>query len=81
MPVKLETITVSPGEQRVLLMFDPLNQTDTDSEVRAYLTSNSLEPRRRYQEAREDTEYEVYYFGHCYIEEHLDNLTRLATGN
>ena len=79
--MKLETITASPGEQRVLLMFDPVSQTVEDERVRSYLTSNALELKRQYDETREDTEYEVYYFGHCYIEEHLNSLTRLANGN
>ena len=77
----METITVSPGEQRVLLMFDPANQTADDEDVRSYLTVNGLEPRRTYQETRDETEYEVYYFGYCYIESHLDSLTGLAHGD
>ena len=79
--MKLETITVSPGEQRVLLMFDHSEQASDENEVRSYLTSNGLEPKRTYQETRDDTDYEVYYFGHCYIESHLDSITRLAEGD
>ena len=79
--MKLETITVSPGEQRILLLFDSQDQTAADDEVRSYLTSNGLEPRRQYSEIRDDTEYEVYYFGHCYIEEHLDSLSGLVAGD
>ena len=76
--MKLETITVSPGERRVLLLFDPQTQTVADNEARYYLTSNDLEPKRQYNETRDETEYEVYYFGHCYIEEHLESLTGFA---
>ncbi len=76
--MKLETITVSPGERRVLLMFDPLCRASTDDRIRSYLTSSGLEPRRQYRETRDETDYEVYYFGHCYIEPHLDSLTRMA---
>ena len=79
--MKLETITVSPGEQRVLLMFDPAGRTADDEQVQSYLTSNGLEPRRIYRETRDESEYEVHYFGYCYIESHLDSLTRLANGD
>lgn len=79
--MKLETITVSPGEQRVLLMFDPAGRTVSDGQVQSYLDTNGLEPKRIYRETRDESEYEVYYFGHCYIESHLDSLTRLASGD
>ena len=76
--MKLETITVSPGERRVLLMFDPAGMTANDDRVQSYLTRNGLEPRRIYRETRDESEYEVHYFGYCYIESHLDSLTGLA---
>ena len=79
--MKLETITVSPGERRVLLMFDHAGRTSDDEQVQSYLDTNGLEPRRIYRETRDESEYEVYYFGHCYIESHLDSLTRLASGD
>ena len=79
--MKLETITVSPGEQRVLLMFDPSDRTSDDEQVQTYLTSNGLEPKRIYRETRDESEYEVHYFGYCYIESHLDSLTSLASGD
>ncbi len=78
--MKLETISVSPREERVLLLFDPGEQAAKDK-VGAYLSSNDLSPRRQYKETRDDTEYEVYYFGHCYIEGHMDNLTEMAAGD
>ena len=77
----METITVSPGEQRVLLMFDPETRTGDDHQVQSYLDSNGLEPRRIYRETRDESEYEVHYFGYCYIESHLDSLNRLASGD
>ncbi len=79
--MKLETITVSPGEQRVLLMFDPEERTAGDRQVQSYLDSNGLEPRRIFRETRDESEYEVHYFGYCYIESHLDSLTGLASGD
>jgi len=76
--MKMEIITVSPGEQRVLLRFDPDAPSDADEQVRDYLKSNDLEPKREYQETYEGKEHEVYYFGHCYIESHLTQLTEMA---
>ena len=77
--MKLERITTDSCQERVLLLFDPDEQSARDR-VRSYLTSNDISPRREYTETRDDTEYEVYYFGSCYIEGHLDNLTEVASG-
>ena len=77
--MKLEVITVAPEEQRVLLFFDPQQPLDTDQQVRTYLQDNDLEPKREYRETRDSTEYDVYYFGHCYVRDHLDHLVGLAT--
>ena len=79
--MKMETITVSPGEQRVLLMFGPEDRTAGDHQVQSYLDSNGLEPKRIYRETRDESEYEVHYFGYCYIESHLDSLTSLASAD
>lgn len=79
--MKMETITVSPGEQRVLLMFDPDNNTADDRQVQTYLDSNGLEPKRIYRETRDESQYEVHYFGYCYIESHLDSISNLASGD
>lgn len=77
--MKLERITTDSCQERVLLLFDPNEQAARDK-VRSYLTNNDISPRREYTETRDDTEYEVYYFGSCYIESHLDNLTEVASG-
>ena len=77
--MKLERITTDSCQERVLLLFDPNEQAAKDK-VRYYLTDNDISPRREYTESRDDTEYEVYYFGSCYIEGHLDNLTEVASG-
>ncbi len=79
--MKLETITVSPDQERVLIMFEQNDGSEEDDEVRSYLTSKGLEPRRQYMDTRDENEYEVYYFGHCYIEKHLDKLTGMAVGD
>jgi hypothetical protein len=62
-------------------MFDPEERTAGDRQVQSYLDSNGLEPRRIFRETRDESEYEVHYFGYCYIESHLDSLTRLASGD
>ena len=77
--MKLERITTDSCQERVLLLFDTNEQAARDK-VRSYLTANDISPRREYTETRDDTEYEVYYFGSCYIEGHLDNLTEVASG-
>ena len=77
--MKLEVISIAPTEQRVLLLFDPAGPDSRDNEVNSYLQSNSLEPKRQYSETRDDKEYNIYYFGHCYIEDHLEKLAAMAT--
>ncbi|MDP7104295.1 MAG: hypothetical protein QGH54_11550 [SAR202 cluster bacterium] len=77
--MKLEVITVSPNEDRVLLCFDPEDESGDDDKVRTYLAENSLDPKREYTEARESTDYNVLYFGHCYIKDHMESLTEMAT--
>ena len=62
--MKLERITTDSCQERVLLLFDPDEQASRDR-VRSYLTANDISPRREYTETRDDTEYEVYYFGSC----------------
>jgi hypothetical protein len=76
--MKMEVITVAPEEQRVLLMFDPDEQLSTDSQITSYLQDNGLEPKREYKETRESTEYNILYFGHCYLDGHMDALTGFA---
>ena len=77
--MKLERITTDSCQERILLLFDPNERTVRDR-VRSYLTQNDISPRREYTETRDDTEYDVYYFGSCYIEGHLDSLTEVASG-
>ncbi|HAL47759.1 MAG TPA: hypothetical protein DCP37_08395 [Dehalococcoidia bacterium] len=77
--MKLEVITVSPNEDRVLLFFDPEDDSGDDDKVRSYLAENSLGPKREYTETRESTDYNVYYFGHCYIKDHMESLTAMAS--
>ena len=75
--MKLEVITVAPEEQRVLLLFD--GQEQGDARVQAYLQEHDLAPKRQYEETRDATRYDVYYFGHCYLEGHMESLTGMAS--
>ncbi len=78
--MKVETIMTDSCQERILLLFDPNEQAEKDR-VRSYLNQNDISPRREYAETRDDAEYEVYYFGSCYIQGHLDNLTEVASGD
>ncbi len=74
----METITVSPGEQRVLLLFDGETDGGEREKVEEYLKAHDLTPRREYTEERDGTEYLVYYFGQCYLEPHLEAVAAIA---
>ena len=76
--MKVEVINVGPKEQRVLLLFDSGGPSSEYERVDEYLHANDLEPKRQYSETRDGKEYLVYYFGHCYLEGHLDHLSALA---
>jgi len=76
--MKMETITVAPKEQRVLLVLDPGLTSPADGEVMEYLHAHGLEPKRQYREVREEGERLVLYFGHCYLEGHLRALKAMA---
>ena len=76
--MKMETVTVSPGEERVLLLFDAAAPGNEHEKVAEYLRAHNLTPRREYTEERDGTDYLVYYFGHCYLEPHLDAVAAIA---
>ena len=77
--MKMEVINVSPKEQRVLLLFDGDGPPSKVEQVDTYLRVHELEPKRQYAETRDGKEYLVYYFGHCYLEDHLEQLTAMAS--
>jgi hypothetical protein len=77
--MKMEVITLTPEEQRVLLLFDPTGPTPQDQQVDSYLQEHQLAPKRRYHETREGKDYLVYYFGYCYLDGHREQLAGLAT--
>jgi hypothetical protein len=74
----MQTYEVAPNQRRVVLLFDPSGASREQGEVDAYLKAHDLSPKRQYTETRGDREYMVYYFGHCYIEDHLVKLGIIA---
>ena len=76
--MKMEVITVAECQDRVLLLFEGETPSEQDARVDEYLQANNLEPKRQYTENRDGTDYRVYYFGQCYIEGHMDELSALA---
>lgn len=77
--MKMEVINLSPTEQRVLLLFDSDGPSPEDVQVDDYLRARELEPKRQYSETRDGKEYLVYYFGHCYLEDHMEQLSSMTT--
>ena len=76
--MKIEVIDVAGCQDRVLLLFEGETPSDEDARVDEYLSSNGLEPKRQYTENRDGTDYRVYYFGQCYIGDHIEQLTAMA---
>ena len=74
----LEVIEVPENEQRVILLFDEKGSAE-QQQVDSYLNAQGLEPKRQYTEVRDDKEYLVYYFGHCYLGDHIEQLSSIAT--
>ncbi len=77
--MKMELVQLTPKEQRILLLFDPEEPSPEDDKVRTYLKDHNLEAKRQYQESRDGKEYLTYYFGHCYLEDHLEQLAAMAS--
>jgi hypothetical protein len=76
--VRLEVLHLTEKEKRVLLHFDPQQPTPDDQRVLGYLEQHGLEPKRQYTTTKDGKDYLTYYFGHCYLEKHLDHLTQMA---
>ena len=74
----MEFLQVTPDEQRVILLFEESDQDEKLKEVDQYLINNQLEPKRKYSENRDGIDYLVYYFGHCYLADHLEILSEMA---
>ena len=77
--MKMEVINLSPTEQRVLLLFESDGPSQEDVQVDEYLHAHELEPKRQYSETRDGKAYLVYYFGYCYLEDHLEGLLAMAS--
>ena len=76
--MRLEVLDITPDEQRILLVFGGKESNDREK-VDTYLKSHNLEPKRQYTENRNDEEHLVYFFGQCYLEGHIDQLSSMAT--
>ena len=69
--MKIETIEIAPGEKRILLLMNQEQSSSPDKEVLTYLQANGIEAKKEYAEERDGTEYNVMYFGHCYLEDRI----------
>ena len=69
--MKIETIEISPGEKRILLLMNQEQSSSPDKEVLTYLKANGIEAKKEYAEERDGTEYNVMYIGHCYLEDRI----------
>ena len=78
--MNMEYLQVTPDEQRVILLFEESDQDKKLKEVDQYLIDNQLEPKRKYSENRNGVDYLVYYFGHCYLADHLEIMSEMADG-
>ena len=72
---------MSPGEERVLLLFDAKTPGNEHEKMLVYLRAQDLTPRREYTEERDGIEYLVYYFGQCYLEPHLEAVAAIGEGS
>ena len=69
--MKIETIEITPGEKRILLLKDRKSDSSPDKEVLTYLKANGIEAKKEYSEDRDGQEYNIMYFGHCYLEDRI----------
>ena len=69
--MKIETNEFAPGEKRILLLMNQEQSSSPDKEVLTYLKANGIEAKKEYAEERDGTEYNVMYFGHCYLEDRI----------
>jgi len=76
--MQIETIKIKEEEQRILIIIDKKSDNETKELLDSYLENNTLSPKKEYLEERNGKDYLVYYFGHCYIEEHLENIGNIA---
>jgi hypothetical protein len=76
--MKIEVLNLTAIEKRVLLLFDRDGLSPEDEKIDEYLHANELQPKHQYSETRDGKEYIIYYFGNCYLENHLDQLSALA---
>ena len=76
--MKIETIGLDNGQQRILMVFDETKDNTQNVEIDEYLASQELEPKRTYKETRDGKDYKIYYFGSCYLDGHMEKLNLIA---
>ena len=69
--MKIETFEIASGEKRILLLMDSKRDSSPDKEVLTYLKANGIEAKKEYSEERDGQEYNIMYFGHCYLEDRI----------
>ena len=73
-------IRVEPKEwmmSSVFLYFDQNTPSPEDEVVRKYIAENSLVPKREGATTWNDREWDVMYFGGCYLGRHLGAIDRI----
>jgi hypothetical protein len=76
--MKIEKMKIAPEEERVLIVIDKENDDNSKELLDSYLENNTLSPKKEYLEERDGKDYLIYYFGHCYIEDHLEKIGSIA---
>lgn len=61
----------------VFLCFNVKHPESEDEAVKAYLDKHGLEPKMRGDDTVEGKEFEVMYFGGCYLGQHLKVVTEM----
>lgn len=70
-------IRVEPKEffmYSVFLAFNPERPEPEDEAVRAYLAERDLEPKARGTQVWDGQEFQVLYYGGCYLGRHLEAI-------
>ena len=76
-------IRVEPKEffmYAVFLYFHQERPDPEDASVKAYLEANELVPKHQGTDKKEDGEFDVMYFGGCYLGKHLKTIEDMQRG-
>ena len=61
----------------VFLYFDQNTPSPEDEAVRKYIASNSLVPKKEGETTWDDRDWDVMYFGGCYLGRHLGAIDQI----